>query len=76
MLAEVNDQNGGGRLPQKGRGHAIAAGILGWTLDTFDFFVVVSWLICRSHGPQDLSRFSKYRAPHYAEWRGLSGDVL
>jgi len=41
MLAEVNDQNGGGRLPQKGRGHAIAAGILGWTLDTFDFFVVV-----------------------------------
>lgn len=27
--------------PQKGRGYAISAGILGWTLDAFDFFVVV-----------------------------------
>jgi MFS transporter, SHS family, lactate transporter len=25
----------------KGRGYAVAAGILGWTLDAFDFFVVV-----------------------------------
>jgi len=40
MLTEINDQKGGG-LPQKGRGYAIAAGILGWTLDAFDFFVVV-----------------------------------
>jgi SHS family lactate transporter-like MFS transporter len=28
-------------LPQKGRGFAIAAGICGWTLDAFDFFVVI-----------------------------------
>src|SRR5208283_3926751 len=28
-------------VPQKGRGYAISAGILGWTLDAFDFFVVV-----------------------------------
>ena len=40
MLTEIDDQKGGG-LPQKGRGYAIAAGILGWTLDAFDFFVVV-----------------------------------
>jgi len=40
MLAAIDDQKGGG-LPQKGRGYAIAAGILGWTLDAFDFFVVV-----------------------------------
>jgi len=26
---------------QKGRGYAVAAGILGWALDAFDFFVVV-----------------------------------
>src|ERR1035438_7731327 len=30
-----------GLMPQKGRGYAISAGILGWTLDAFDFFVVV-----------------------------------
>src|SRR5260370_8502341 len=40
MLSEIDEQKGGG-LPQKGRGYAIAAGILGWTLDAFDFFVVV-----------------------------------
>src|SRR5271157_4007797 len=28
-------------VPQKGQGYAISAGILGWTLDAFDFFVVV-----------------------------------
>ena len=28
-------------LNRKGRGYAVAAGILGWTLDAFDFFVVV-----------------------------------
>lgn len=27
--------------PQAGRGFAVAAGILGWSLDSFDFFVVV-----------------------------------
>jgi SHS family lactate transporter-like MFS transporter len=40
MLTEVNDQESRG-LPQKGRGYAVSAGILGWTLDAFDFFVVV-----------------------------------
>ena len=40
LTSEVNSQDGGG-LPQKGRGYAIASGILGWTLDAFDFFVVV-----------------------------------
>src|SRR5467141_4076243 len=40
MLTEIDDQKGGG-LPQKGRGYAVASGILGWTLDAFDFFVVV-----------------------------------
>jgi SHS family lactate transporter-like MFS transporter len=30
-----------GSMPPKGRGYAISAGILGWTLDSFDFFVVV-----------------------------------
>src|SRR5258705_8997706 len=40
MLTEINDQQGGG-LPQKGRGYGVSAGILGWTLDAFDFFVVV-----------------------------------
>lgn len=29
------------RLNSKGRGFAVAAGILGWTLDAFDFFVIV-----------------------------------
>jgi MFS transporter, SHS family, lactate transporter len=28
-------------LPPKGQKYAVAAGILGWTLDSFDFFVVV-----------------------------------
>jgi MFS transporter, SHS family, lactate transporter len=28
-------------LPEKGRNYAVAAGILGWTLDAFDFFVLV-----------------------------------
>lgn len=28
-------------LNREGRGYAVAAGILGWTLDAFDFFVVV-----------------------------------
>ena len=32
---------GGGRLPSARPGHAVAAGFLGWTLDAFDFFVVV-----------------------------------
>ena len=39
MLTEANDQQEG--PPQPGRGYAISAGILGWTLDAFDFFVVV-----------------------------------
>ena len=30
-----------GHVPKTGRGYAVAAGILGWTLDAFDFFVVV-----------------------------------
>jgi MFS transporter, SHS family, lactate transporter len=30
-----------GESPQKGQGYAVAAGILGWSLDSFDFFVVV-----------------------------------
>jgi MFS transporter, SHS family, lactate transporter len=41
MLTSVVDGQGGATLPQDGRGYAIAAGILGWTLDAFDFFVVV-----------------------------------
>src|SRR5260370_36239790 len=28
-------------LPTKGRHHALLAGFLGWTLDAFDFFVIV-----------------------------------
>jgi MFS transporter, SHS family, lactate transporter len=40
LTSEVRSQEGGS-LPQKGRGYAIASGILGWTLDAFDFFVVV-----------------------------------
>ena len=40
LTSGVNDQEDAG-LPQKGRGYAVAAGILGWTLDAFDFFVVV-----------------------------------
>src|ERR1700685_1147306 len=40
MLDEISapEENG---PPQKGREYAIASGILGWTLDAFDFFVVV-----------------------------------
>jgi len=41
MLTSVVDGQGAATLPQDGRGYAIAAGILGWTLDAFDFFVVV-----------------------------------
>ena len=40
MLTHANEQAMAGP-PQKGRGYAIAAGILGWTLDAFDFFVVI-----------------------------------
>jgi SHS family lactate transporter-like MFS transporter len=40
MLTSPSESSGSS-LPQKGRGYAIAAGILGWTLDAFDFFVVV-----------------------------------
>ncbi|HXM99613.1 MAG TPA: MFS transporter [Candidatus Dormibacteraeota bacterium] len=41
MLTSNQSGEDGSGLPQKGRGYAIAAGILGWTLDAFDFFVVV-----------------------------------
>jgi SHS family lactate transporter-like MFS transporter len=40
MLSEVNPQRTD-ELPQKRRGYAVASGILGWTLDSFDFFIVV-----------------------------------
>ena len=40
MLSPSSELSGS-TLPHKGRGYAIAAGILGWTLDAFDFFVVV-----------------------------------
>jgi hypothetical protein len=40
MLNEVSTQRDSD-VPQKGRGYAVASGILGWTLDAFDFFVVV-----------------------------------
>src|ERR1700737_5479449 len=40
MLTEVSGQQISD-VPQKGRGYAVASGILGWTLDAFDFFVVV-----------------------------------
>src|SRR6195256_6628977 len=40
MLTEVSGQQIRD-VPQKGRGYAVASGILGWTLDAFDFFVVV-----------------------------------
>jgi SHS family lactate transporter-like MFS transporter len=40
MLTQGSDQRSDS-LPQKGRGYAVTAGILGWTLDAFDFFVVV-----------------------------------
>src|SRR6202171_2684953 len=40
MLNETSTQRGD-EVPQKGRGYAVASGILGWTLDAFDFFVVV-----------------------------------
>ncbi len=49
MLTEVRDQRSY-HPPQKGRSYAIAAGILGWTLDAFDFFVVVFMIdILSSH---------------------------
>jgi SHS family lactate transporter-like MFS transporter len=35
------DQQRHTSVPQERRGYAVAAGILGWTLDAFDFFVVV-----------------------------------
>jgi SHS family lactate transporter-like MFS transporter len=41
MLTSNQSGDAGSSPPQKGRGFAIAAGILGWTLDAFDFFVVV-----------------------------------
>jgi SHS family lactate transporter-like MFS transporter len=41
MLSSEVDLQEYGRPPQKGRNYAVAAGILGWTLDSFDFFVVV-----------------------------------
>jgi SHS family lactate transporter-like MFS transporter len=41
MLSSKNDSEERTGPPQKGRGYAVAAGILGWTLDSFDFFVVV-----------------------------------
>src|SRR6202049_2395401 len=40
MITEVSGQRSD-EVPQKGRGYAVASGILGWTLDAFDFFVVV-----------------------------------
>jgi SHS family lactate transporter-like MFS transporter len=40
LAAEKNDQASSGP-PLKGRSYAVASGILGWTLDAFDFFVVV-----------------------------------
>src|ERR1700724_4224467 len=40
MITEVSGQRDSD-VPQKGRGYAVASGILGWTLDAFDFFVVV-----------------------------------
>src|SRR5437899_9733984 len=35
--------------PQKGRHHALLAGFLGWTLDAFDFFVIVFLYDTLSH---------------------------
>src|ERR1700721_2717817 len=40
MITAVSDQRSE-QVPQKGRGYAVASVILGWTLDAFDFFVVV-----------------------------------
>jgi hypothetical protein len=40
MITETNTPENGGP-PPKGQKYAVAAGILGWTLDSFDFFVVV-----------------------------------
>src|ERR1700719_2529156 len=40
MITEVSGQRDSD-VPQTGRGYAVASGILGWTLDAFDFFVVV-----------------------------------
>ena len=41
MLSSQVDREAHSGPPQKGRGYAVTAGILGWTLDSFDFFVVV-----------------------------------
>jgi SHS family lactate transporter-like MFS transporter len=41
MITESNDSAQSGGAPLKGQKFAVAAGILGWTLDSFDFFVVV-----------------------------------
>lgn len=40
LTPDANEQALSG-VPQKRRGFAVASGILGWTLDAFDFFVVV-----------------------------------
>jgi SHS family lactate transporter-like MFS transporter len=40
MITEINTLESSGP-PPKGQKYAVAAGILGWTLDSFDFFVVV-----------------------------------
>ena len=39
--AETRNQRPERQLSRDRRGYAITAGILGWTLDSFDFFVVV-----------------------------------
>jgi SHS family lactate transporter-like MFS transporter len=41
MFTSTETGDAASALPRKGRGYAIAAGILGWALDAFDFFVVV-----------------------------------
>ena len=43
MAASQNSSRDAGKRgsPNKGQFHAVAAGFLGWTLDAFDFFVVV-----------------------------------
>jgi SHS family lactate transporter-like MFS transporter len=40
LTPDANEQALSG-VPQERRGFAVASGILGWTLDAFDFFVVV-----------------------------------
>ncbi len=41
MLSSEVEQIQSNETSQPGRGFAVAAGILGWSLDSFDFFVVV-----------------------------------